>query len=584
MREDITAAMPKSNDDASNGKDNREALTATVKLTSPDAFKGKVVKVAPDVPTYRVKMDREFPKLDARELPTGLGIKLHADTFDGEDCREKLDADMPFPVETQASESLPSKKTEADSVIPAVAETNQINPNAGGSNVSAQNASAETQGKKMTPFMLAEYLRAHYSFKAFSAQERLAVYDETRHFYVVMKNRYFVRFVLSALEGTPYKAKLTRNLIETVFMFLVHEEALQASMQDFNRDENLVNLKNGVLDISDMTLTPHSSGDLFTYCLAVDFNPKAKEPKKFLEMLRAMFDDTTSMRLCLESMAYLLSNNSSAKKLVFFLGVPNSGKSTLARLLSHIYGQDFVSAVPLEHFGGRFELGSMMNRRLNICPEVEKISPKVVRAVKAVSGGDKQMLEDKFEDAQFGFLNMKFLWSANLLPEIPARLKLDEGFFSRIGIVYFSKAIADSDRQDNYDMTLFEEEGEGIVLLLMNVLHDWHCQGHVFTKAEQSEIQMDLLRGYDTQVERAFVKECLVFESGAFISNNLLHGASTSFCKKYGKPIRPVDELKALLVKIYPTLKRSRKRVAKDGNPIAGLSGLRLRDEKVGQK
>ena len=226
--------------------------------------------------------------------------------------------------------------------------------------------------ERPSAYDLAEYLRERYVFKAFADQERLGVYDVEKGCFLFQKASKFPKFALQAFEETPYKSRLTRSLLRDIFHFLVFEPALQALPSDFNRNEMLINVKNGVFDLTDRCLHPHSPEFMFTSTLDVDFYPTNKIPRRFMEMLHSMFNGQKSdIDHCLESLAYLLSNNTSAKKMVFFLGVHDSGKSTLARLLTHIVGMGFVSALPIERFGGKFELGSMISGRLNICPEVE---------------------------------------------------------------------------------------------------------------------------------------------------------------------------------------------------------------------
>ena len=358
----------------------------------------------------------------------------------------------PKPVRYYTDAALPSEKKKEIISPPVHPDTRNVKPLQGeqiSSTSSEQKASSSEEipspvDEKEKQFFgrpsaydLAEYLRERYVFKAFADQERLGVYDVEKGCFLFQKMSKFPKFALQAFEGTPYKSRLTRSLLREIFNFLVFEPSLQASPSDFNRNEMLLNMKNGVVNLEDMSLLPHSPEYLFTSSINVDYRVGSKSPRRLLEMMHGIFDgNEMATDHCLESMAYLLSNNTSAKKMVYFLGVHDSGKSTLARLLTHIMGAGFVSALPIERFGGKFELGSLMSCRLNVCPEVEKMSAHVIRIIKAVTGGDMQALENKFEDMFYGTLNIKFLLTGNLLPEIPPRLKIDDGLLSRFLIVY----------------------------------------------------------------------------------------------------------------------------------------------------
>ncbi len=438
--------------------------------------------------------------------------------------------------------------------------------------------------EKLSPYELAELLIDRYTIKALSEHERLGVYYEDFGYYKLMKKRQWPLFLLKALAGTPYKRQLTKGSMDAIFLFLVHEPALQASFDDFDRHKELINVRNGVVSIDDLKLRPHSPKYMFTSYLHVDFNPQAKKPKRFLEMMEDMFDSEDERQLCIESLAYCICNDTTAKKLIFLFGVPSSGKTALSQLLLLIHGSEFVSAIEVERFGGRFELGSIMNKRVNLCPEVERITPRISRVVKAVTGGDSQTLEDKFEDMNFGHLKLKLLLMGNPpLPDVPVKLAQDTGFISRFLFVYFKHTIPVSQRCENIATLLFEQEGEGILYHLLLTLKAWYRRGKEFVYCESSEAQLDAFAMRRLQTERSFVKDCCVSDEEAFESKALLYEHYVKDCSTKGERPHAYEEFVSSMLAILPTLREDRKRVEKGGNPVAVLCGIRLNKiEQIG--
>lgn len=365
--------------------------------------------------------------------------------------------------------------------------------------------------------------------------------------------------------------------MDAIFTFLVHAPTLQASFDDFDTHKSLINMRNGVVSIKDLQLQPHAPEYLFTSFLNVDFKPDAKKPKRFLKIIECMFDTIEERQLCLESLAYLISNDTTAKKLVFFFGVPNSGKTALSQLLLHIHGSGFVSAVALERFGGRFELGSIMNKRLNLCPEVVRITPRIARVVKAVTGSDSQTLEDKFEDMFFGHLKQKLLLMGNPpLPDVPVKLAQDKGFISRLLFVHFKHTIPVSKRCEDIATLLFEQEGEGILYHLLLALQAWYQRGKEFAHCESSEALLDEFAMRRLQTERSFVKDCCANDAEAFESKALLYEYYVKDCNAKAERPHSYEEFVSAMLSILPTLREDRKRVDKGGNPVAVFCGIRL--------
>lgn len=438
--------------------------------------------------------------------------------------------------------------------------------------VQATNSAPE----KMTPFEVAELLKKKYIIKSFSAQERLCVYIKKFGYFKMMKKRQWPLFLLEALNGNPYMKQLTKGTMDAIFTFLVHAPSCQATFDDFDRRRNLINMRNGVISIEDLKLHPHSPDYGFTSFLNVDFSPDAKSPKQFLKMLDHMFDTEEERQLCLESLAYLISNDTTAKKLIFFFGIPNSGKTALSQLLLDIHGPEFVSAVALEHFGGRFELGSIMHKRLNLCPEVEKVTALIARVIKGVTGGDRQALEDKFEDMFFGRLSLKFFLMANPpLLDVPTRLAQDNGFISRFLFVHFKRTIPVAKRYEEFGEVLFHQEGDGIVYLLLVTLQAWYHRGKEFTRCESSEALLDEFAKRCIQTERSFVKDCCADDPEAFTSIMFLYKKYQADCKRRKKRADSYEDFKRAILSIFPTLREDRKRVEKDGNPVAVFVGIR---------
>lgn len=92
---------------------------------------------------------------------------------------------------------------------------------------------------------------------------------------------------------------------------------------------------------------------------------------EFLETITER--NKTKRKRLQEFTGYILSNYQTVKGALFFIGVPNSGKSTYLNLLTRIIGSDFVSSLLLNQFSSRFGVSALVDKKVNICGEIENL-------------------------------------------------------------------------------------------------------------------------------------------------------------------------------------------------------------------
>ncbi|WP_255993354.1 DNA primase [Clostridium perfringens] len=113
----------------------------------------------------------------------------------------------------------------------------------------------------------------------------------------------------------------------------------------FNRNPYLVNVRNGLLDIRDMSFKEHTPSYLSTVQLNVEYNPHAHCPQ-FEKFLNEVLD-CRLIPLVQEILGYLLTTNTSAQKSFVLLGPARTGKSTLLWVVEYLLlGKKNVSNIP----------------------------------------------------------------------------------------------------------------------------------------------------------------------------------------------------------------------------------------------
>lgn len=163
---------------------------------------------------------------------------------------------------------------------------------------------------------------------------------------------------------------------------------------DFNRNPYLVNVRNGLLDIRDMSFKEHTPSYLSTVKLNVEYNPQVDCPqfKKFLNEVL----DCKLIPLVQEIVGYLLTTNTASQKAFVFWGPARTGKSTLLWVVEYLLlGKKNVSNIPWQEIGDKFKTAELLGKLANVFSDLPSKSIDDTGIFKVVTGEDYLMAEKK---------------------------------------------------------------------------------------------------------------------------------------------------------------------------------------------
>ncbi|WP_242945537.1 DNA primase family protein [Clostridium perfringens] len=210
---------------------------------------------------------------------------------------------------------------------------------------------------------------------------------------------------------------------------------------DFNRNPYLVNVRNGLLDIRDMSFKEHTPNYLSTVQLNVEYNPQVDCPqfKKFLNEVL----DCKLIPLVQEIVGYLLTTNTASQKAFVFWGPARTGKSTLLWVVEYlILGKKNVSNIPWQEIGDKFKTAELLGKLANVFSDLPSKSIDDTGIFKVVTGEDYLMAEKKNKNP-FKFKPFaRLVFSCNELPR--NYVDRTEGFYRRLIIVPFNRQIEKS--------------------------------------------------------------------------------------------------------------------------------------------
>lgn len=298
---------------------------------------------------------------------------------------------------------------------------------------------------------------------------------------------------------------------------------------DFNRNPYLVNVRNGLLDIRDMSFNEHTPSYLSTVQLNVEYNPQVDCPqfKKFLNEVL----DCKLIPLVQEIVGYLLTTNTASQKAFVFWGPARTGKSTLLWVVEYLLlGKKNVSNIPWQEIGDKFKTAELLGKLANVFSDLPSKSIDDTGIFKVVTGEDYLMAEKKNKNP-FKFKPFaRLVFSCNELPR--NYVDRTEGFYRRLIIVPFSRQIEKSkiDKSLKYK---FQREKEGILNWALEGLKRLYENNFEFSENELTDgVKKEYKRENNNVI--SFVEECCELDSLFSCSRIELYEAYKEFCVEAG--------------------------------------------------
>lgn len=170
---------------------------------------------------------------------------------------------------------------------------------------------------------------------------------------------------------------------------------------------------------------------------------------------------------------YVLSDIRDLKIILYFVGPKDSDKSVVINLLEELVGKQFSTNLSIHDLNEKFRLGKLYKKKLNCCGETGEINLKRTDIIKAVSGNDTILAEEK-NISPFSFTNKAaLLFAGNDLPKIVG-LDKTRAFSDRLIIVPFNFPTEKSEQDIDLVNKLIEEKSyivkwaiEGLIRLLV---------------------------------------------------------------------------------------------------------------------
>lgn len=299
-----------------------------------------------------------------------------------------------------------------------------------------------------------------------------------------------------------------------------------------NPDPNIINFKNGLLNIQSYELFGHTPAYLSTSQIPVMFQQDARCPQwmKFLHEVTS--EDPDQMKLLQQIAGYCLTTDMSFAKAFIFYGQGANGKSLFTRMISKIVGADNVSSLNLSTITRQFGLTGLVGKKLNL---IDEISGNYFESnvIKGLISGEKMSAEVKFRPEPLEFVpSAKLVFSVNELPKIN---DTTPGLYRRFIIVPFDRSF-----ESNPDLGLEEK----LTSELPGILN-WAVEGLKLLRADgrfnETERNFDAMRVFKAEnspvvefINAAYEPVAAGDERLYSIPINELYAQYRSYCLDHG--------------------------------------------------
>ncbi len=306
---------------------------------------------------------------------------------------------------------------------------------------------------------------------------------------------------------------------------------VQKDIRELNSNPYIINVRNGLYNVLEGTLTEHTPNYYSTVQLNVSYNKDAECPhfRKFLE--ESMEGDMSQVKLIQEILGYFLVPVNSAQKCFVLVGAAGAGKSVLLRVLNEVLlGKKNVSNVSWQALNERFKTAELFGKLANIFADLPTKNIDDNGIFKALVGEDYLTVEKKNKNPFSFQCAARLIFSCNSIPKNYG--DRSEGFYRRLTIIRFNHTVPQEKRDPDL-IEKFRGEADGIFMFALEGLKRLMRQNFKFSETSVNAEELQHYREESDSV-LAFVRDYCEFGGLYSVGSTELYNAYKNYCEESG--------------------------------------------------
>jgi len=344
---------------------------------------------------------------------------------------------------------------------------------------------------------------------------------------------------------------------------------VQKDIRELNANPYIINVRNGLYNVLEDTLTEHTPEYCSTVQLNVTYDKTADCPlfKQFLA--DSMGGDMEQVSLIQEMLGYFLIPVNSAQKCFVIVGAAGAGKSVLLRVLNDVLlGKQNVSNVSWQALNERFKTAELFGKLANIFADLPTKNIDDNGIFKALVGEDYLTVEKKNKNPFSFQSSARLLFSCNSIPKNYG--DKSAGFYRRLIIIRFNHTVP-KDKRDPELLEKFRMEADGIFLFALEGLRRLMNNHYMFSETQVNEAELQQYREESDSV-LSFVKDNCELDAAYSAGSTELFDSYKKYCEECGMKPYSQKNFVQQIIATFPNVTRDIDRIAKR----RVLMGIRL--------
>ncbi len=373
---------------------------------------------------------------------------------------------------------------------------------------------------------------AGYSFAVY----REVLYFWTGNYFYALEDWEIKSFIMKeylSAAKIDFKKQTVKTRDEILLNLFGWSQNLEAWVENNKR---VINMTNGALIIrasGKYTFrNHHKKQDCAMNMLGFAYDEKATAPK-WKVFLNRVLPDQNDQDTLMEFIGYCLLPSHNYESFLYLYGSSGAnGKSVVLAVIRDFFAKENISYLQLHNFEGH-ELETLRNKIINIGSEIESGGDmrKQMSVLKNMTSAEDSLTVNPKNEKQFTIHpeeKPKMVFAANKLVKSGVD---DGGVQRRMILLNFNQEIKDGEKIRDLPLRLRDEKPgilnmaiEGMVRLIKN---------NGFSLSEGRDKFMEQYKS-DINPVRAYMKECLVKDSGLMIAKKFVYAHYQAWCDEKG--------------------------------------------------
>jgi len=336
---------------------------------------------------------------------------------------------------------------------------------------------------------VADYILYQHKNLAYIPEKSWAVYEDDGYWHTENADAIVSDLVVEelrklaneeAFKNSAALFKVTKKNVDDIMSFM--KRKVIKPLSQFNEQPNLINCKNGVIDLKTLELYKHSPAFFFDYVLDVNYNPDA-DMTRWNKFLRESLENADKneggvyqLELLQLAAGYSITGETNEECLFYIYGKTRSGKSTFINTINEIIGPlgstiQMTALLQKRYVSDsqNFEIASLINKRFVVSSETDRDTYLDSAKIKNLTGRDTIKCAFKYKDPFQAKVKFKMWLTSNNEINIDAT---DEAVWGRFRTFSFPYS-----KLDNVDINLKDnllKDKEGIFFWLCLGARTWY--------------------------------------------------------------------------------------------------------------